>query len=664
MTLDAVNFYHPLTLGTARRKLSKDLERDRPSAQPTYEIWCEGIQRLEVEYEEMPADSILQAIRHYPSSHHFWLVLGEPGAGKTRLLEHWFTKWAGQLNTLQLGMAVPVLFRLRELEAEDLKLEAESLADRLWERGIEEAVSLLGDQAGTVYRVTRHGLFQPVWLLDGLDEVRPDLQGLPLHRKLANLPGLKVVSCRTAVYASLRQQADGYKEPNREYEILGIKPTEMSDFLTGVFAGNSERATDLQRRIQDNVSLRFLAGNPLMLTLIAEVSERIALPATRAAFYQEAVVALWDRKLDPEHDCRYLGDKRDRLLTMLAEEMGIKSLEGRLGRLVQVAREVASDDHKALIGCLGQTGLLSIDKRRERFGYAHLTFQEYYLAQSLLAEGLKSALERHWDQPRYEETLSLLISLLAEQRELQTIEESIQWLLTWGEATHQRDPQILWWKRRSPLRTALHLLWRSALRWEAIPDAEVLLWDRIGRNRLCKLAVTFDKKCPAPLLARLARDPDEDVRRGVVHNPNTPAEILVCLRSDSDFGVRMGVAGNPNTPAETLVRLSSDPDYMVREDVAGNFNTPTETLVHLASDPDDEVRRGVAENPNAPAETAETLVHLVSDPDDEVREGIAENPNTPAETLVHLASDSNDRVRWGVAQNPNILLEDLTALKV
>lgn len=421
------NFFHPLTLGIARQKKAVvDRERETPSHRQDYEVWCEGIQRLEVKYEEVPADSILQTLHQSPPSHRFWLVLGEPGAGKTRLLEHWFSQWAEQLNALQLGMKVPVLFRLRELEAEDLKLEPKFLADRLWERGIEEAVSLLGDQAGMVYRVTRRRLFQPIWLLDGLDEVRPDLQGLSLYRKLANLPGLKVISCRTAVYASLRHQADAYKEPKREYEILGIMPTEMSDFLTGVFAGNSKRAADLQRRIQDNVSLRFLAGNPLMLTLIAEVSERIALPATRAPFYREAVAALWDRKLDPEHDCRYLGEERDRLLTSLAEQMGIESLEGQFGRLVQVAREVASDNHKALIGCLGQTGLLSIDKRRDRFGYVHLTFQEYYLAQSLLAEGLKSALERHWDEPRYEETLSLLISLLAEQGQIQAIEESIR----------------------------------------------------------------------------------------------------------------------------------------------------------------------------------------------------------------------------------------------
>lgn len=128
-------FYFPLTLGIRRRRVQAPERADAPPRY-TYDSWREGAQRPQEEYEEHPEARVLEALQQSPSaaSTRYWVILGEPGAGKTTLLDDWFVRWAHSLDAPCLGMRV--LVRLRELEAADLKLEGERLADRLWELGV------------------------------------------------------------------------------------------------------------------------------------------------------------------------------------------------------------------------------------------------------------------------------------------------------------------------------------------------------------------------------------------------------------------------------------------------------------------------------------------------------------------------------------------------
>jgi predicted NACHT family NTPase len=134
---------------------------------------------------------------------------------------------------------------------------------------------------------------------------------------------VKVVTCRTAVYEALRRDADVYKE--QEYEVLGIKAAEQPVFLEHVletWGVNPDRAEELHRKVQQNTAVRPLAANPLMLTLIAEVSQRMSLPASRAAFYEAAVEEMWSRKL-ANSAAEDLLEERDRALSELAQRMAL-----------------------------------------------------------------------------------------------------------------------------------------------------------------------------------------------------------------------------------------------------------------------------------------------------------------------------------------------------
>src|SRR5215470_14643820 len=105
--------------------------------------------------------------------------------------------------------------------------------------------------------------------------------------------------------------------------------------------------------------------------------------------------------------------------------------------------------------------------------------------------------------------------------------------------------------------------------------------------------------------------------------------------------VRYIVAGNPNTPKEVLAKLANDTLENIRRRVAENPRTPITALVQMARDPSVEVRLSVAENANTPAEVLE---QLAQDDDLDVRYGVAENPHIPAEILIRLAEDDNPYV--------------------
>lgn len=111
-------------------------------------------------------------------------------------------------------------------------------------------------------------------------------------------------------------------------------------------------------------------------------------------------------------------------------------------------------------------------------------------------------------------------------------------------------------------------------------------------------------------LERLSRDPEEEVRYGLIFNPNCPAVLLNRLSEDPDEDIRVALAELLTIPVEAAHRLSQDPEEEVREALAENPNIPAEILVSLAEDQSDYVVAGVAANPSTPEETKWQLLQL------------------------------------------------------
>ena len=646
--------YFPLTLGKSSQVLLR-LEDDFHEGRRTYESWRESLMssRSLSRYEEHPEARILLQLIAAPPTNRYSVILGEPGSGKTTLFKNWFVRIACEPRSLTWGMMVPVMVPLRAVPSHVWELtDDEELADAIWNLATSQKAMLPATQS-EVYQPRRGRFFERLWLLDGLDEVAPEFRDECFYQKLANLPGRKIVSARTAIYSSAQKTAGRYARD--QYEILSLKPPEQHKFLRQALDEPAEAAR-LFKSLQDNVQIRFLAGNPLMLTLMASLTREsngskthqgpITLPASRGAFYEKAVENMWSEKLKNDTSTLRLRTERDQYLMDTARAMQLDF------------RNKVSSTNPQVENGLERAGLILVDDHRGELEFFHSTLQEYYLARSLSSGNLRVAFERYWSDPRYEETLGLLVSILFEDSRYQEIEDGLRWLLGLSEETHRNPKKRLPEFVSSPLRQACHVMARSAvsMQHERLRGVLALLLKHCVKrgSELRKLSLSADPFMPLTLLSKLADDENVSVRREVAGNVSTPVALLTELARDEDKWVRMKVAENMHTPAALLTALAKDQDFEVRREVAGNPSIPPQVLPELSRDPDSLVRYALASNTNA---SFDLLAQLAQQEDSAVRAEVARNVNIRAELLIELSK--HDDVIWAVACNPNTPLEVL-----
>ncbi|MGR4882439.1 hypothetical protein ACIPUC_23975 [Streptomyces sp. LARHCF249] len=162
---------------------------------------------------------------------------------------------------------------------------------------------------------------------------------------------------------------------------------------------------------------------------------------------------------------------------------------------------------------------------------------------------------------------------------------------------------------------------------------------------------------PGSVAAKLALDPDADVRRALADNPRLAPELLGRLAADPDAGVRAAAAAAWTDPPEEALRaLLTDPDPKVRvaactrrpprdlygELLAGpttrlrvipHLELDRETAALLAADPDEDVRRRLAGHPELAPEVRDLLAR---DPNAVVRGGVFERADTPPELRAEI----------------------------
>ncbi|MBB6396979.1 hypothetical protein BKA00_003893 [Actinomadura coerulea] len=153
-------------------------------------------------------------------------------------------------------------------------------------------------------------------------------------------------------------------------------------------------ADDLYRRISSEPALFDLAANPLLLTMIANVHRyRGSLPGSRVALYEEVCQVLLHRRqeakrlTDPGMD-GLSGEKRERVVQELAWYMMRRELRDipadEAERAIRTVLERTAPDitPAAFLRSVKRSGLL-LEHQYGRYGFAHLTLQEY-LASTLV----------------------------------------------------------------------------------------------------------------------------------------------------------------------------------------------------------------------------------------------------------------------------------------
>jgi len=377
------------------------------------------------------------------------IILGDPGAGKTTFLKYLALKLAsGEGEDLGLDTRLPVLIPLsayaNALAKRDVRLDDFVIryfhdlgADLPIEAMLEETLK----QGGALV------------LLDGLDEVKEKtlrqtvvdrvIDFYTFHRGAGNL---FVLTSRIVGYREVRSMAEGLAEctlvdfNDEEIEAFVKKWTAAIEKAargdTPVAALEAEREQrELLEAVRRNPGVRRLAANPLLLTILALMKRQgVSLPDRRVELYNQYVhtlisswnrarglgrpptrdldvveavrilapLALWMHETDPGVGLVKLGNLR-RKLVRIYQERGQENPD-------QAARQFLEDVRE-------HAGLL-LERGAGRYGFIHLTFEEYLAAVGVARLGQReiepvvNILAEHMGDPAWREVILLTIGYL------------------------------------------------------------------------------------------------------------------------------------------------------------------------------------------------------------------------------------------------------------
>jgi len=380
------------------------------------------------------------------------VILGDPGSGKSVLLDRLALQWAESTALERALRPVPLLI--------ELKYYVRSLQDR----HCTDLLDYLNHGRGTVAHLDKDALQSMLsqgeaWLLlDGFDEIfDPELRQQVAHEVVqltTQYPQVRiVVTSRIIGYdliASILRNGGFHHFMLQELEFEQQKIF-LEKWHVLAFADPQERKEKYDRllaSIREVTSVRELAENPLLLTLMALLNRYRELPRDRSALYKEASRILlhqWnaDKVLrdDPQLASQSidLEDKQAMLRAVaLAMQTGPKGLAGNAISVKEL--EAILFEYLQNQGFENTRSLARrmVEQLRERnyiicllgddyYAFVHRTFLEYFCASAwvqkyeqgengprlTLDQLREETFDRYWQDEKWHEVLSLIASRMA-----------------------------------------------------------------------------------------------------------------------------------------------------------------------------------------------------------------------------------------------------------
>ena len=366
------------------------------------------------------------------------VVLGDPGSGKTSLLKFLVMRWVTADRA-----PLPLWIDLKEYAQERSGLlkycESGCATYGLDTREVEKRLQV-GEAA--VY-------------LDGLDEIFDGpTRGSVIEEVAAFTARYSrapvVVNSRILSYEPERLRNAGFAHATLE----DFDDSQVSDFLRKWHDAAEDSAAErarliaqLERAFRESRAVRDLAGNPLLLTMMAILNRNQDLPRDRVELYREASRVLlheWDSSRSLQVDT-FARQEKEELLRELAGAM--QQAEGGLAgnlierdRLIDLFRSFLKDlgvqsphdKANALVQQLTERNFILCYAGANRFSFMHRTFLEYFCAawfvdlfqkkQTLTLDQLKNdVFGPHWKDETWHEVLRLIAGMVGEKQAEQLI---------------------------------------------------------------------------------------------------------------------------------------------------------------------------------------------------------------------------------------------------
>jgi energy-coupling factor transporter ATP-binding protein EcfA2 len=368
---------------------------------------------LQDRWTQNEPESVLTVVDK-PENKHL-ILLGDPGSGKSTLARYLLLSVLDETSDVFNSFAghLPLLVELRNYMGE----VAANNCD-----GFLEYFHYLGKTQG--YTINHLELKQQLEtrpcliIFDGLDEIFDLRLRDKVTQEIIGFSGeypqaRVVVTSRMIGYEGKALQAADF----REYTLLDLNREQIKTFAQGwfklVFKDKPEEAESRYQRIetalQNSPAIRQLAGNPLLLTMIAIIAKHQELPRERTKLYEHATKVLchhWDvtgHKIDPKKEMPadfMREDDKLELLRRIAWRMqaSAKGLAGNFILLDDLHDEIASylrTRWKLSEREIGEISHAMIDQLRERnfilclygpqvYGFVHRTFLEYFCAAEIV----------------------------------------------------------------------------------------------------------------------------------------------------------------------------------------------------------------------------------------------------------------------------------------
>jgi hypothetical protein len=301
--------------------------------------------RLRQDYQQRPRRSVLAVLAH-PSAMRT-VLLGDPGSGKSTLARY---------LALALADAVPPPPELEPLRGlVPLVVELRIYASGTWGGGdfLDLIDHLHATEGFGLPRATVESLLvtgRALVVFDGLDEVFDPDERTAISKRIgafaARYPLAKVVvTSRVVGYQRAVLDAAGFTH----HKLEDLTTEQVEDFVRRWFdtalpedpAESARLRRRLMAAVAESKAVSELAGNPLLLTILAIIGRRRELPRDRRAVHQHAVTVLvqhWDPN-------KYLLASRfaDDLPTIVEEDK--LELLRRVARRMQAAPKGLAGNH-------------------------------------------------------------------------------------------------------------------------------------------------------------------------------------------------------------------------------------------------------------------------------------------------------------------------------
>jgi formylglycine-generating enzyme required for sulfatase activity/energy-coupling factor transporter ATP-binding protein EcfA2 len=397
------------------------------------------------------------------------VIVGKPGSGKTTTLKYIALMLAmGDAGAACLQLSaprIPIYLRLGEY-AQALKEKPSLSLETYLNQYLTEQFA--GVKNGSAFLQAALSKGTCYILLDGLDEVgdfgEKLSSGQTLHQKvLKEVQRFADQRCgeRCKNWIIVTSRLEGYRQNDLsdfvEMELCPLNlPDEVEAFLMSWYraylmeyddqltqkyaeAQAHMKVEKLMGSIMRSASIKLLAANPLLLTILVVISENLntPLPNRRAELFKivaETLVKNW-RHAQTDHQQRiydhpYLTDTdvyfmmtslaywihenkpggtmpiaewKGKITELLADYVEEEEIEGLVDEFIRHAKE--------------ETGLLA-ERSPGEIGFFHLTLEEYLAAVEIARNDGSEQLERvskHWQDPYWQETLLLTAGELAQR---------------------------------------------------------------------------------------------------------------------------------------------------------------------------------------------------------------------------------------------------------